>query len=339
MKPLAPVPTHFLADLIQGAADLVQTPAGLVPWRLPAHLAPFYHSLLLESIKATSGVRIHFQSPCRAFRLDFDQIGMKGVEPECVWDVFVNGSLHSRHTIPSGKNASLSVQDLPAENKEITVYLPTNAHPCLAGLAADAPVDRAAEPTIRWITHGSSLTHCRSAAGPGETWPAIVARAKGWHFRNLGFAGQCKFDPVVARTIAKLPADRISLCLGINTALGLYSLRTWVPAIEGFLMTVRDGHPETPLLIITPILSPPRETWDEEPCRIGLQTMRHLLAESVEKFRAAGDHHIHLFDGLRLIGPGDESTMPDELHPDADGIRLMADRFLQHMPDPWAAGA
>jgi len=107
-------------------------------------------------------------------------------------------------------------------------------------------------------------------------------------------------------------------------------------------MAVRDGHPDTPLLIITPILSPPRETWDEEPgngfCQIGLRTMRRLLAESVEKFRTAGDRNIHLLDGLSLIGPGDESTMPDELHPDADGIRLMAKRFLQHMPAIWTAG-
>jgi hypothetical protein len=339
MASLQSIHSDLLATLVEGAADLVKTPQGLVPWRLPSKHAPFYHPQLLESVLATSGVRLRFTTTSRAFRLEFDQRGMKGVEPVAVWDVYIDGTLHSRHTVPASPNAALAVNDLSPGNKEVVVYFPTNAHIALTGFASEAPVWEVPQTGPRWITHGSSLTHCRSAAGPGETWPAIVTRHTGWSFRNLGFAGQCKFDPVVARAISKLPADRISLCLGINTADGLYSLRTWVPAIEGFLMTVRDGHPDTPLLVITPILSPPRETWDEEPCRIGLQTMRRLLAESVQKFQDAGDRHIHLFDGLQLIGPGDESTMPDELHPDADGIRLMADRFLQHMPPIWAAGA
>jgi hypothetical protein len=162
--------------------------------------------------------------------------------------------------------------------------------------------------------HGSSLTHCRNAAGLGETWPAIVARAKSWNLRNLGFGGRCKFDIVTARSIAKLPADLISLCLGINTAEGIFSLRSWVPAVERFLMAVRHGHPVTPLLVITPILSPPRETWDAELgigfCRIGLQTMRRLLAEFIQKFHSAGDRLIHLLVGLQIIGLGDEATNP-----------------------------
>jgi len=44
---------------------------------------------------------------------------------------------------------------------------------------------------------------------------------------------------------------------------------------------------------------------------------------------------VHLLDGLKLTGPGDDSTMPDELHPDANGIRPMAGRFLRHMPQDW----
>lgn len=273
----------------------------------------------------------------KTFRLDMNQAGALGSETHGLWDVFVDGAFHSRHNVPCGPEESLTVEDLPAGNKEIILYFPANTQSTIAGFFSDAPIFEAQPSGLRWITHGSSITHCRHAA-PSETWPAIVARNKGWEHSNLGFAGQCRFDPVVARMIAKMPADRLSLCLGINTADGAYSPRTWVPAVEGFIMAVRDGHPDTPLLVITPILSPPRESWDEEPCRIGLCTMRQLLAESVEKFRAAGDRHIHILDGRKVIGPGDESFMPDELHPDADGIRLMADRFLQHMPREWVDG-
>ena len=337
MTALHPVSPELLANLVQGAADIVKTPRGLAPWRMPSKHAAFYHPELLPRVLSTAGIHLRFTTASRAFRLDFDQEPTLNSDKEGIWDIFVDSVFSSRHNVPCGKNISLSVDGLPEGTKEIVVYFPGNTHSVLKSLSSDKPVFEVPSTGIRWLTHGSSITHCRSAA-PGETWPAIVARKTGWSHRNLGLAGQCKFDPIVARIIAKIPADRISLCLGINTADGFYSLRTWVPAIEGFIMTVRDGHPEIPLLIITPILSPPRESWDAEPCRIGLCTMRQLLAESVEKFRAAGDRHIHLLDGLKLIGHGDESTMPDELHPDADGIRLMAERFLQHMPREWVDG-
>ncbi|MFV0416619.1 MAG: SGNH/GDSL hydrolase family protein, partial [Chthoniobacterales bacterium] len=153
---------------------------------------------------------------------------------------------------------------------------------------------------------------------------------------NLGFNGQCKMEQVVARQIARQPADRISLCLGINTAQDEYSKRVWAATAEGFLMTVRKGHPETPLLIISPILSPPLErVEDEGELMISLTTMREILKAAVEKFRTAGDANIYYLDGRQIIGPGDEDTMPDELHPDADGIKLMGARFLEHAPAAW----
>lgn len=187
----------------------------------------------------------------------------------------------------------------------------------------------------KFVTHGSSITHCRRAISPGFTWPAIVGREKGWDTWTLGFGGQCKFDPVVARVIAKMPADRISLCLGINTSKGFYNLQTWIPVVEGFIMTVRDGHPKTPLLIISPIFSPPREKFDEEPTTIGLRTMWRALEEIVAKFVDSGDSNITYLNGLKIIGPGNEDTMPDQLHPDADGIKLMAKRFLENSPRAW----
>jgi len=189
MSTLHPIPPDLLISLVEGAADLVKTPKGLVPWRLPSKHAAFYHPQLLESLLATTGIRLRFTTTSRAFRLEFDQRGMKGVEPEAVWDVYVNGELYSRQTIAADPCASLALEDLPAGSKEIIVYFPTNSHITLKGLSSDAPISETKTSCLHWITHGSSLTHCRSAAGPGETWPAIVARQAGWSFRNLGFAG------------------------------------------------------------------------------------------------------------------------------------------------------
>ncbi|MFF4600730.1 hypothetical protein [Amycolatopsis sp. NPDC001319] len=86
--------------------------------------------------------------------------------------------------------------------------------------------------------------------------------------RCLGFAGQCHLDPVVARFIRDTPAELISVCLGSNVYRHCtFSARSFVPAVTGFLQTVRDGHPDTPLVVMTPIVCP---TGEREPNAVGL---------------------------------------------------------------------
>src|SRR5205085_2030551 len=76
----------------------------------------------------------------------------------------------------------------------------------------------------------------------------------------LGLAGQCHLDQFTARTIRDLPADVLSLKTGINNVNGdTLRLRTYGPALHGFLDTVREGHPDTPFMVISPILCPAHE--------------------------------------------------------------------------------
>ena len=64
-------------------------------------------------------------------------------------------------------------------------------------------------------------------------------------------------DQFVARTIRDLPADLISVKAGINVVNGdTMRERTFGPALHGFLDTVRDGHPTTPIALVTPIVCP-----------------------------------------------------------------------------------
>ena len=60
-------------------------------------------------------------------------------------------------------------------------------------------LEGAADALPRWITYGSSITHCRTAASPAATWPALVARARGLKLTALGFRGQAHADPMIAR--------------------------------------------------------------------------------------------------------------------------------------------
>ncbi|MBP2412993.1 lysophospholipase L1-like esterase [Arthrobacter stackebrandtii] len=184
----------------------------------------------------------------------------------------------------------------------------------------------------RWITYGSSITHCQQADGPTQTWPALVAARNGWQLSNLGFAGECQLDPTVAETIARMPADLISLCVGINSYnASVFSKRSYGPALQGFLKAVRAAHPAVPVVVITPVLSLPREDKANE---VGwtLADYRRATAHVVSGMQDAGDTRLHVIDGTSVLTEQEAADrLPDTLHPDTAGYAIMADRLAPQL--------
>jgi lysophospholipase L1-like esterase len=159
----------------------------------------------------------------------------------------------------------------------------------------------------------------------------VAARGRGLNLTCLGFGGNCHLDPLVARVIRDLPADYLSMKVGINIY-GAASLseRTFAPGIIAFVQIVRERHPTAPFVVISPIISPPREA---EPNRVGftLAAMREEVAGAVETLRAHGDRNVYYVDGLSLFGPGLVSLLPDDLHPNAEGYQALGENFLREV--------
>ena len=114
----------------------------------------------------------------------------------------------------------------------------------------------------------------------------------------------------------------------------LQRTRTFRAAIIGFVQIVREKHPDTPYVVVSPIYSPPRETTPNT-VEFTLQAMRDEVAAAVDALRAAGDHNVHYVNGLDVFGAAYTHLLPDELHPDAEGYRLMGQNFTAQVADQY----
>jgi hypothetical protein len=294
------------------------------PWRLPPSLERrAYAPELFEKAKAPAGVRTAMITDARELALELDV----GTEEASPLDLLVDGELARR--VPVSVGTSRLTLALPGRRAGIELWLPQHGQTRLAAvrLRYASGVTRPARPALRrWLCYGSSITQCRAAPGPTETWPALVARAREWDLLCLGFGGQCHLDPVLADVIRDQPADLISLCLGINVyGAGTYNARTWRGRMADFLDRIRDGHPETPVVVMSPITSPGREAVANR-AGVTLADLRDGVRQVVGDMSAA-DGDLHLIDGTTVLGAGEADLLSDGLHPGPRGHHTMATRI------------
>jgi len=259
-------------------------------------------------------------------------------EGQVTLDLIVDGELR-RQELAAGEHRVSTEVDGPGE---IDVWLPHNgivdiSAPVVTGTATAAPVEPSGP---RWLTYGSSITQAGGADGPTQTWPALVAQRRGWRLWSLGFGGQCHLDPAVAERLAEAEADLISLCIGINIyGNGSFNARSLGPQLEGFIRRVRKGHPTTPMVLITPIVSPAREETANK-VEWTLAELRAVVDQVGRSLIARGDANLRVVDGLTLIsaeGMAGELS-GDGLHPNTEGYRLIAEAIGPSLAEAMATG-
>jgi len=365
------------ADLFHGALELETTARGVIPHRLPAWAraqCPDPQLMMVEAQPA--GVRLAFRT--EATEIELDAVRTKRFyigappRPDGIYDLLVDGELAAQASVDGGNILSIDMakgtavtepgpagtlrfSGLPGRAKDIEIWLPYNEATeivALRGNAAIAPLEERGRKV--WLHHGSSISHGSDAASPTTTWPALAAARGGVDLINLGFGGSALLDPFVARVIRDTPADIISLKLGINLVnTDVMRMRAFGPAVHGFIDTIREGHPTTPLLIVSPILCPIHEDTPGPT----LMVMSSLSAGQIS-FRAAGnpaeraagkltlntirdelqkivaqraDPHLSYLDGRTLYDAAEAERMPlpDQLHPDAIAHQHIGRRFAE----------
>jgi hypothetical protein len=321
-----------LENLFEGIVSLEKTPEGFKPWRCPydkTGLFPSPNDALVGAMRHASGVRLRFKTDSARIA-----VSVAHQTPEsCTehYDLTVDGKLvDSQARKPGSNRVELSFPD--GNPKTAELWLPQLCPVTIQSLEVDESSEFAeiADERLKWITHGSSITHCVRAHGPARIWPAVAAGKHDLNLTALGYGGQCHIDSMVAKMIRDLPADIITLKLGINVhGQGSLNPRTFKPAVIGMIKTIRENHPDTPIGIISPIISPPRE--DVKSNGLSLRDMRSELKDAVDRIvRTDGDENLFYFNGLDLFGEESVGPMlPDDLHPDGDGNVVMGERAAE----------
>jgi hypothetical protein len=283
---------------------------------------------LVGRAREASGVRLRFATDATAVRLRFGPLP-EPVNPAHVLDLTIADDVVASAHVPCG-GAEAMFDGLPEGRKTIEIWLPHDSGIDLRELSVSdgASCRPVPDPRPKWVTYGSSLTHCRRAHGSARIWPAIVARRLGLNLTCLGYGGNCCLEPVVGLLIRDLPADVITLKVGINCIGGALSPRTFAAAVMGLVQIIREKHAETPICLVSPIAYPPHET---TPNVVGhtIQRMRADIEDVHARLAARGDTNLYYVNGLEVFSEAEIAQYAeDQCHPNGDGIELMAENFL-----------
>jgi len=310
-----------------GAVSVERRDGWIRAWRIPHEQVDLFPPSGIGGKAADStGVRLVFLSDTRSVELTF----LPMTQPTNA-DLVCDNELVCTAEIPAGATEA-RLEGAPPGMKRVEVWLPRRDFR-LRGLRVEdgSTVERFDDLRPRWTVYGSSITECAGAYSPARTWPAIVARRLDLNLTCFGFGGNCHAEPMVARLIRDIPADLISLSIGINIqGAGSLSPRTFQPAIIGFVEIIRDKQPDVPIVLVSPIISPPRET-ERNVVGLSLKDMREQMAEAADLLVRHGAGPLHYVDGLKIMGPGEVEYLPDELHPNAEGYLVYAENYLREV--------
>jgi hypothetical protein len=354
---------------LAGIAELTASTRGGLTQRLPSWAREQLLDPAIAFVSSMpSGGRLEFVTDSTSIEIEvvLTRLQWGGVVPhEATFDLVVDGQLIASTVVaetdlisfPDRSSVEYEIVHLAPSiirfegfssgAKHIEVWLPQNASAILRELRLDpsSSIGSPARSTHRrWVHYGSSISHGMEAEHPTGVWPAVAARAAGVDLTSLGLAGQCHLDHFVARTIRDLEADMVSLKLGINVVnADSMRERAFVPAVHGLLDTIREGHPDVPVVVISPIICPVAETHPgptvpnddgrfdviERPSelRLGALTLtriRELLEIIVMQRRDSDLYYLH---GHELFGADDLDDLPDGLHPNTAGYQRMGERF------------
>ena len=267
------------------------------------------------------GVRFEVVGGADAVALDYttttDQLGYRGDGAGTTFEAWVGDE---RAAVVDAVLGDGTVELPLSGDAPTSVHLPEGMKPivhAVRGVGGDiAPAPR--QP--RWVVYGDSVAEGWIASAPSGAWPAVAGRRAGADVVNLGYAGAARGEIASAEQVAGLSADVFTVAHGTNCWTRIpHSVDAFRAGVAAWLTILRDAHPTTPIVVVSPVVRPDAEA---TPNRLGatLADLRMAMEDETRTRIDAGDEQLHLLGGLDLMGP---ELLGDGIHPDDDGHRAV----------------
>jgi GDSL-like Lipase/Acylhydrolase family/N-terminus of Esterase_SGNH_hydro-type len=305
-------------------------------WRLPARSQDTFPKEVWNLALDPTGGRIRFRtdSSTVALRLEWPHPpGMRNMHSfgQSGVDLYVRNTYWG--TAVPDKDAAVGkvyehvyFRDQPRVMREITIYLALYSPVKVLeiGLDKDAALELATPFAVALpvVFYGTSITQGGCASRPGMSYQAILGRRLNLNHINLGFSGNGKGEAGVARAVAGIDAAAFVLDFAQNND-GVDSL---AQVYDPFIGILRERHPDTPIVSITPIYAASEATGSQRN-----EQMRALIRKVVSRRIALGDTHLQLVEGTDLLGPSRVDGLVDGTHPNDLGFQWMAEGLAERL--------
>ncbi len=168
------------------------------------------------------------------------------------------------------------------------------------------------------VFYGSSITQGGCASRPGNDYVSLLSRNLDTDVLNLGFSGNAKGEKTMAEYLASLDASVFVLDYDHNAPSAEHLKATHYPLYR----TIRDRHPDTPILFIT---KPDFPVYASAVIRGNEEERRAVVYSTYLKAMEEGDKNVAFIDGETMFeGDDRDACTVDGCHPNDLGFYRMA---------------
>ncbi|NKB67377.1 MAG: hypothetical protein GKR89_09980 [Candidatus Latescibacteria bacterium] len=292
--------------------------------RLPTQAQATVPPRVWELAQFPGSGRIRFRSNTKALHIRFTATRPRPARIASGLDLYADGQYwNSLVTSDESQTEQTFFTGAEPKERELEIYLPLYQTITLHAIGVDANASvqppRPFAQAAPLVLYGSSVAQGVGAGRPAMSYQAILCRRLNLDFINLGFGGAGKAEPEVVQYLNQLKACCFLLDLGKS-----YGQQDAGP-YDSMLAAIREQHPSTPIVCITPIYST-HEQYDPQYRQLSRHT-RSIVQQAVASRQDQGDPNLYLIEGLDLLGPDDGDTLLEGVHPSDLGYWRIARRL------------
>ncbi len=286
--------------------------------RLPSKLKGVSRSAVWYLGRNSAGLYIRFRSNSSSVHLRWEAMfnnsmnhmtdtGTKGM------DLYTIHNGQWRHVCaarPTGKyNTTAVIRNMDPVEREYMLYLPLydGVTSLEIGVDAQAYIEQSAvaRPSVEKpvVMYGTSILQGGCANRPGMAHTNIIARRLDREVMNLGFSGNALLDMEIAELMASVEDPGVYVLDYVPNA----SAKAIDEVGEKFFRTIRDKHPDVPVIFIEDPTFPnslfDKKLLDE------ITKKNQAQKRLFDKLKKAGEKNIYYIPTEGMIGEDGEATV------------------------------